>query len=372
MGDRAKYLGLVFGIAFSSLLIAQQASIFVSIMSRTASFPQVMQDADIWVMDGQVDNLDIIHPLPDTAPNIVRSVPSIKWAVPLIKKMGVIKPIDGQLNQAVIVGIDDASLVGVPRDLSAGHWEDLRRPEAILIDSVGYNLLWPQDGGKYQLGRVVELNDHRAVVVAVANTMPNFMFAPIIYTQYKNALEYTHGGRKRISFVLAKAKENIEARRAAREIEELTPFRAKSRSDFIFSTILFYIENTGIPINFGLTVMLGLLVAAVIVGLLLNMFISDNIKQFGTLKAMGMDNVDLIKIVMVQAVVVLAIGFSLGGGMAMGFFYFARQIPAMKGFYMPWYVWLIDGLLISTVTSLATLFSLRRVMQVDPAIVFKG
>ena len=31
-GDRTKYLGIVFGIAFASLLISHQMSIFISIM----------------------------------------------------------------------------------------------------------------------------------------------------------------------------------------------------------------------------------------------------------------------------------------------------------------------------------------------------
>ena len=36
-GDRTKYFGIVFGVAFGTLLIAQQASIFVGLMRRTSS-----------------------------------------------------------------------------------------------------------------------------------------------------------------------------------------------------------------------------------------------------------------------------------------------------------------------------------------------
>ena len=46
-GDRAKYLGLVFGVTFATLLMAQQLSIFVSIMKRTGSQILDVRDADI-------------------------------------------------------------------------------------------------------------------------------------------------------------------------------------------------------------------------------------------------------------------------------------------------------------------------------------
>ena len=49
-GDRAKYFGIVFGVAFGSLLISHQTSIFVSIMRRTASQITDVADADIWVI----------------------------------------------------------------------------------------------------------------------------------------------------------------------------------------------------------------------------------------------------------------------------------------------------------------------------------
>ena len=372
IGDRGKYLGLIFGIAFASLLIAQQGGIFVNIMMRTASFIYEMRDVDIWVMDKQVNNLDIIEPLSDTALNIVRSVDGVKWAVPLLKTMGVAKPIDGRLNQASIIGVDNASLVGIPRKLVLGHWENLRKPNAVIIDTVGYDLLWPKDAGHYQLGKTLELNDRRAVIVGIADTMPPFTFTPIFYTRFSNALLYTNGGRKRTSFILARARDPNAIAATVKAINNHTNFRAMSREDFITSTIGFYLKNTGIPVNFGVTVALGLIVAAVIVSLLLNMFVNDNIKQFGALKAMGVSNSRLLRIVLLQSVVVFTLGFSLGSGMAALFFHYAGNTAALKGFYLPWYILAMTAVLIFAVTILSSLFSMRRVLTIDPAIVFKG
>ncbi len=61
-GDRAKYIGLVFGVAFSTLLINQQCGIFVGLIGRSASIIDDTPEADIWVMDPGVKNLDTVFP----------------------------------------------------------------------------------------------------------------------------------------------------------------------------------------------------------------------------------------------------------------------------------------------------------------------
>jgi putative ABC transport system permease protein len=52
-GDRAKYLGLIFAIAFCTFLLENQTSIFASILKRTGSQILDVTDADVWVMDGK-------------------------------------------------------------------------------------------------------------------------------------------------------------------------------------------------------------------------------------------------------------------------------------------------------------------------------
>lgn len=368
-GDRAKYLGLVFGIAFSTLLITQQASIFNGILKRTASFTYDMREGDIWVMDKTVDNLDIIEPMRDSDLNLVRSVNGVKWAVPLFKVMTIAKPNQGKMSQVTLIGVDDNSLVGAPQKMILGNYSDIKNPDAFIVDSVGYHLLWPNE--EFQLGKIIEMNDRRAVLVGVADVLPSFQFAPIIFTRYSKALEYSNGGRKRLSFILVKAQDEVDKKLLAEKISQETNLMARTNADFATSTIMYYIKNTGIPINFGLTVMLGIIVGATIVGLLLNMFINDNIRQFGALKAMGVSDFTVVKMVLVQTLIVLALGLSIGSGMAALFFNATYNLPALKGVYLPLFIWLLAVCLISIVTILSSLFSVRRILKLDPAIVFK-
>ena len=51
LGDRAKYIGLIFGIAFSTMLMSNQISIFAGLMLRTAGQILDAREADIgsWI-----------------------------------------------------------------------------------------------------------------------------------------------------------------------------------------------------------------------------------------------------------------------------------------------------------------------------------
>jgi putative ABC transport system permease protein len=74
VGDRAKYIGIIIGLTFASLLITQQSAIFVGIMTRTFSFLTDVGLPDIWVVDPQVQYIEDIKPLRDTEVLRVRGI----------------------------------------------------------------------------------------------------------------------------------------------------------------------------------------------------------------------------------------------------------------------------------------------------------
>ena len=71
-GDKSKYFGIVFGIAFAALLMAQQSSIFVGLMRNTTSQIRDVQGSDIWVMDSNVQFIDDLKPMSDNELQRVR------------------------------------------------------------------------------------------------------------------------------------------------------------------------------------------------------------------------------------------------------------------------------------------------------------
>src|SRR5207244_343860 len=119
-GDRMKYFGIVFGITFASLLIAQQASIFVGLLRNTVSQIRDIEGASIWVMDPNMQFVDDIKPMSDVELYRVRGVEGVQWAVRLYKGLGRARFDDGNFQQCIILGLDDATLIGAPRDIIVG------------------------------------------------------------------------------------------------------------------------------------------------------------------------------------------------------------------------------------------------------------
>ena len=370
-GDAVKYIGMIFGVAFSTLLIAQQSSIFVGLVSRSSTVIQDVRDADIWVMDARIKSIDGAWALPSTDLYRVRGVPGVAWAAPLLKATASIKTDDGNLETAVMLGVEDASLVGLPQKIVAGSREALRAPSAVLMDKAGYAYLFKNQ--PFKAGRTLELNDSRAVIVGLVDTGAQFSSQIALFTRYSTAQDFAPGGRSRMSFVLAKAADGQAPEAVAKRITSATGLKALSSKDFAKATSDFIIGNTGIPVSLGVVVALGVLVGIVVVALTFTLFIRDNIKQFGALKAIGVTNAKLIGMVAMQGALVGAVGYAIGLGMAaMIINGGAQNVASLRGFFIPWQVAALAAGVVALIITIAGFGAIRRVLNTDPASVFRG
>ena len=369
IGNRAKYLGIVFGVAFAALLIAQQSSIFCGLMALTVSQILDVEGAGIWVMDPKVKYVDDVKPMADTHLYRVRGVPGVDWAVRLYKGIARARLEGGSYEQVILLGLDDATFIGAPLNMIEGSIEDLRAPDAVIMDIVGYRKLWPDE--PFKRGRIIEMNDRRAVIVGLARARKTFQSFPVVYTRYSQAVRFAPPERKVLSFVLAEPAPGVAAAELAGRISARTGLQALSRDDFLAKTIRYYLLNTGIPINFGITVGLGFLVGTAIAGQTFYLFIVENLRQFGALKAMGTGNGTILLMVLAQALHVGFVGLGVGVGLAALFGWSTRSFSKLS-FYMPWQVLVITGVAVFLIVLLASLLSIRRVFIVDPAIVFRG
>jgi putative ABC transport system permease protein len=371
-GDRAKYLGLIFTIAFSAFLIAQQISIFSGIMNRTRSQILDVRDADIWVMDPATQYFDEVYALKDGDVERVRGVEGVKWAVRLFKGQPRAKAGDGKFRVVILLGLDDASLAGAPeqRKMVLGSVESLREPDAVIMDRAGYHFFFP--GQALQLGRTFEMNDHRATIVGIADASSPFTTFPVFYTRYSQALSFVGQERKQLSFVLVKARAGVPPVDVARRIQTATGLKAVTGSRFGWMTILYYMKNTGIPVNFGLTVTIALIVGIVVTGQTFYIFTIENLKQFGALKAIGTTNASICGMILLQALVVGLIGYALGMGLTAGFFSLTVNRDATRGIILLWETMAGTGGIVLFIVLLASLLSVRKVLRLEPAIVFRG
>ena len=367
-GDAQKFYGLLFGIAFSTLLITQQLTIFVNLLERGSSGVYNVSSADVWVMDPVSRTTEVAYPMPSTALDKVRGVPGVAWAVPHIRASASVRTGSGELEGVTVVGVDDATLIGLPKNMAEGTPGVLSQPDSVIIDDVGATRMFPDQS---PIGQRLELNDQRAVIRGIADAIPSFTSQVTLYTKYSRALNYVPGTRNRLSFVLVGKAQDVSPEELVERIESQAGLRARTRDEFARDGVDFIIENTGIPLNFGITVALGIIVGVAIVGLTFSLFIRDNIKQFGALKAIGVTNGTIRRMVAVQAGVVGFVGYGLGVvGTVLFIFGFSRE-PTFNGFYIPWQVPLISLFAIVVIIALTGWLALRSVMKTEPAAVFR-
>lgn len=370
LGDRAKYLGLVFGVTFATLLMAQQVSIFIGLMARTASAIYAVREADIWVMDTRVRYIEEVEPMRDVELTSVRSVPGVAWAVPFYKGLATIRMPDGLTQQVQLIGVDDVSLVGLCPKMVVGDPMAVQKPQTAMMDQNGFFFTWP--GQKPHVGKQVELNDNRLTIGAVCDVMPTFFTFPIMYVSYNTALEITPPMRNKMPFVLVKAAPGQDIQELKARIAEATHLQALTQQEFAWRSINYILERTGIPINFGITVVLGIIVGAAITAQTFYIFVVENLKQFAAMKAIGVTNHQLFKMVMTQAAIVGATGYGMGIGLTAVFFKATANAPALKGFMLHWQVVAGVAGVIAVIILFSILFSLRKVFKLDPAMVFRG
>jgi putative ABC transport system permease protein len=377
MGDRGKYLGIVMGLTFASLIMTQQPAIFIGLMTRSFSFVSDLGYPDIWVMDAKVQYVDDIKPLQDTELYRVRGVAGVEWAMPVFKGLLKARLEDGTFQTCIVIGLDDTTLIGGPPEMLAGKLQDLRRSDAVIVDLDGATgkLAKPPKvpGGKptpLKVGDTLELNDKRAIVVGIAKVTKTFQSQPVIYTTYSRAISFAPRERKLLSFVVVKAKAGQNLNELTKRIHAITGHAAYTQQEFKDLTVNYFLHNTGIPINFGISVTLGFIVGAAIAGQTFYNFTLENLRQFGVLKAMGASNGTLLRMILLQAILVGAIGYGMGVGLTALFGYSMRN--TILAFKFPWQLLVFSGVGVTLICIFAALLSIIKVIRLEPAIVFKG
>lgn len=373
--DKAKYIGIILGLSFASFIITQQASIFIGIMSRTYGFISDTSQGDIWVMDPKVQYIDDLKPIKDTAVNVIRGIDGIEWAVPLYKGLVRARLSNGNFQNCILIGIDDATLIGGPPKMVQGKITDLKLIDAIIVNNIGAQdkLATKLPDGKktpLQINDVLEINDHRYVVAGICSAAKTFQSQPIIYTTYSRATFSAPFERKLLSFILVKAKKNTDIIKLCKNIEKYSGYAAYTNEQFEKLTVNYYLRYTGIPLNFGVAVLLGFIIGAAIAGQTFYNFILDNQRYLAVFKAMGAKNNILIKMTLLQVAWVGFVGWAIGSGAASLFGFLMRHTDLSFKLPIELFVFTIGSIVF--ICLIATILSLKKVMTVEPAIVFKS
>jgi len=364
--DRARFVALLLGITFAVFLMIAVTSMFSGTLKR-ASATVINLGGSIWVMDPSIQTVANTIPLPDYVLDEVRSIPGVKFAVPVYAGAALLKLRDGTYQSANIVGLDDASLFGRPT-LIAGHIEDIFAENAFIAvkDSEFHKLEDPTIGTDF------EVNDHRGVIVGIAKVASSGLFGvPTLYTTYNRAIYYIPNMRFTISYILVEPKTPADVGTIKRQVAA-AGYLALTRNEFIAKISNFYKFETGVGVNLLLMTVISFIIGLSISGQTFYTFILENIERFGALKAIGATGRALVFMILFQAAFVSVTGFGIGVGLCSMVIWLARV-------YLPDYAAIMTypnlGLAFGMVVVIAAVSSyvgVRKVLTIEPFDIFRG
>jgi putative ABC transport system permease protein len=363
--DRLRFFITVAGVAFAVTLVLVQVGLFMGLLDKSTVTIE-HATADLWVTSKNTPNVDFAHTFPETAVLRVRGVPGVERADNLIINFMNIQLPSGTEEGTLVYALEDFAAWNLPWDVRDGRAQDLKRGMYILMDRSAERRFGP-----FAIGEHREILQRRFKIIGSTAGAASFTTAPICFMDYRNAQELTALLRGKTTYILVRVQPGADRAAVAAEIRRRLPYNdVYTKAEWARRSRTYWIVSTGLGMNMGVTVFLGILVGIVVVAQTLYTSAVEHVKEFGTVKAMGGSNWDIYRILGEQALIAAVLGYGLGGLICLAL------RPAMARLSLNV---LVSGefaaaVFLGTVLMClgAAMLSFRRVADIDPALVFRA
>lgn len=370
IGNKASCIGVIFGVFLATLLISQQSAIFLGLVARSYRIVTDISLPNIWVVDPVTESDEKVRGMPEGYLDIVRSIPGIEWAVPLKVMVLPLITQSGIFQICQLYGIDDATLIGAPREMLEGNILDLRRQGAVIVDTYSAKGLLATtlpDGTKVPLkiGDSFEINERRAVVVGICKITQGFYPQPIVFTSISNFKYFASLPKAKIEFIIAKTPPGVDVDTVLKRINSFSMLNGLTREQFERRIAISFLK-TGILINFGLSVALGIIIGFSIAGQIFYILTLQNLEYYALIKALGGGHRLISQMIIMQVAIVGVIGYLLGTGATL--IWGMAVSETTLAFLFPWQLLLFTALIVLIICVFTAGLSIRKVSGTDPIV----
>lgn len=363
--DKVRLGVTLVGIVFSVVLSSIQLGLFVGFQRATSDI-LYYSNADLWITSQNVTHAEDGVPFSEQKLYQVLSSPNVARVEKQIVQFAQWKKPDGADTGILLVGGDLDGGMGVPFKIVAGNLEDLRQPDAVMVEE-----LYKEKLGVKAIGETVEIRGFRAKVVGFTRGVRSFTTSPPVFTSFKNAQNFFGLPEDQTLYLVVKAKPDVDLQNLKIELKSLTTdVDVYTRAEWTSKQRNYWMFGTGAGITVLIAAFLGLLVGVVVVAQTIYSATVDHIREYGTLKAMGASNFYLYRVIVTQAFLSGMIGYAVGMSIALLVSYISLQ--GTTAIILP--IELVGGLFILTILMCvgASVVSINKVTRIDPAMVFKG
>jgi putative ABC transport system permease protein len=384
--DLPRFLVAQAGIMFAVGLVTIQTGLQYG-FARSSSLLIDKSKADIWVSSKNMVHLGLTLQIPYERVSQAQNVAGVDRAEAFIVRGQLWRDPEDNIASATLIGLEPEGQLFSLWNITQGRLSDLKQPYSIIVDEAsltGLNVKRVGDTGK--------LNHLNAKVVGLTKETKSLVLGSSIFTSLESANTYLNpllntepsdkskptpdpkplSSTNPISFVLVRAKPGENLQSLKQRLEAALPdTRADTRDQMALQTQRYWQQRSGIGFILGLGAVVGLIVGVVIVGQILYSSVSDHIKEFGTLKAMGASDWAIYKVIIEQAMWMAILGYVPGMALCLGVAAWTSATQGILILITPGSAAAVFGItVVMCITS--AIFAIQKVTRVDPAIVFKA
>lgn len=355
--EKTRFFISVGGIAFAVMLILVLLGLYRGWNEKTAEYANKVE-ADIWVVQNGVKDMShSVSLLPNSYREQIAEIDGIQ-AVNMVLGRRVIFKLDGEEVTTTIIGFNTESGVGGPYSLLEGTGKP--QEGEIVIDKIlaqEHNL---------KLGDTLSLLENKYTITGISESGAFFQFSFISFEDARVLFKMND----LFNYVLVSLDENADQEQVIQDIEsKLSNVDAQTKKEFANNSKK-EITEIFLPIIFVL-VFICFVVGLMIISLTIYTATVEKSREYGVIKAIGARNWQLYRTIFEQSVITGIFGYGIGTGLTYAISYLAEKFEPMFVTYVVWQDLLLVLGIVVTMVIVAAYVPIRRVVGIDPAIVFK-
>ncbi|WP_254172727.1 FtsX-like permease family protein [Planktothrix pseudagardhii] len=407
--DIPRFLVAQAGIMFAVSLVTIQNGILTGFI-RSSSVLIDHSKADIWIASKDMIHLELTMPISLERVTQAQTVSGVEQAEAFIFRNARWRdPVENKIHAVTVVGSDPEGELFSPWNIIKGDINALKQPYTIMVDESKLDALKLKN-----IGDIAKLGGLEAKLGGITQGTQSIVSNSFVFTSLKNANAYVNSPVKTqtrcqvqdnedfqctqsyedqssnqkstdipppralnladpITYVLIKAKPGQDLTQLKQKLDDALPDDVQVLTREEMSTVMrtFWQKRTGVGFVLSLGAAVGVLVGMVVVGQILYSSVTDHLKEFGTLKAMGASDWVIYGIILEQALWMAVLGYIPGMALCLGVASWAGATQGILILITPLSALGVFGLTVAMCTGSA-FFAIQKVTKVDPAIVFKA
>lgn len=355
-----RYLAAVVAVAFSGLLVLVQVALLLGLFGTVTTIIDRGR-ADLWAVDAGTRSFDLAREMPRRVEALVRAHPEVARVEPVVLGMGDWRTPEGGRVTVTIAGFDTrAEGLAFPADLAPALRQALQAPGAVLADAVDLSKLGLPGGTGH-----AEVNGQRVTLSGVVEGFRSIGGATVLTSRATAQALLGVQDAERVTYLVIGLARGADPGRVAAELEARIPgVRVMPPAELSALSQTYWLMESGTGVGFLFSTLLGLAVGVAITSQTLRAAVLGSLREYATLRALGVPLAALRAVVLEQA---FWIGLAGLGLTAVAAALLLSAAASMVAVAVPWWAAAATAAFTLLVALGSGLLSLGPLLRTEPA-----